>query len=130
MSVYIDANVFVAWEKGQFDLIGWLNARDPDEPFGFPPAVWQELTFGKFAWEKPRADKRSRFLAFVAHLDVPEFGRRHAERAAELAAALKLKTIGFSDFQIAASALEDDAELLTFNTEHFRRVPGLKLAKP
>ncbi len=32
-------------------------------------------------------------------------------------------------FQIAATALVDGAELLTFNTEHFGRVPGLRLAK-
>lgn len=30
--------------------------------------------------------------------------------------------------RIAATALVDDAELLTFNREHFERVPGLKLA--
>jgi predicted nucleic acid-binding protein len=130
MSVYIDANVFVAWEKGKFDLPGWIETNSPDDPVSFPAAVWQELMFGKFAWEKPRAEKRSRFLAAVAHLGVAEFGGQHAERAAGLAAALKLQTIGFSDFQIAASALEDGAELLTFNTEHFRRVPDLKLAKP
>ena len=40
----------------------------------------------------------------------------------------KLETIGLADFQIAACALEDNAELLTFNREHFGRVPGLRLA--
>jgi len=25
MSIYIDADVFVAWEKGEFDLIAWLE---------------------------------------------------------------------------------------------------------
>jgi predicted nucleic acid-binding protein len=29
---------------------------------------------------------------------------------------------------IDADALVDDAELLTFNREHFSRIPGLKLA--
>jgi predicted nucleic acid-binding protein len=49
-------------------------------------------------------------------------------RAAKLAAELRVREIGFADFQIAAAALEDGAELLTFNREHFSRVPGLKLA--
>ena len=59
---------------------------------------------------------------------VTPFRRVHAVRAARLAAELKLQSIGIADFQIAATALEDGAELLTFNREHFRRVPGLKLA--
>ena len=57
------------------------------------------------------------------------FSNRHAERAAQLAAELKLEAIGFADFQIAATALVDGAELLTFNREHFSRVPGLILAE-
>ena len=128
MSVYIDSNAFTAWEKGDFDLPSWLAAR-PDEPIAFPPTVWQELTFGKFAWDKPRADKRARFLAAVAQIPVIEFGKAHAERAARLAAELRKETIGLADFQIAACALEDNAELLTLNLEHFKRIQGLKLAK-
>jgi predicted nucleic acid-binding protein len=127
LSVYIDADAFIAWEKGRFDLPAWLAER-PDESIAFPPTVWQQLTFGKFAWEKPRADKRVRFLLRVAAIAVSDFGQRHAETAARLAAELKLETIGLADFQIAACALEDDAELLTFNRDHFGRVPGLRLA--
>lgn len=129
MSTYIDADVFVAWEKGAFDLIAWLDAR-ADESVSFPATVWQQLNFGVFAWEPRRAEKRSRFLKTVgAVAGVVEFNRRHAERAAQITAALKTEPIGFADFQIAATALVDGAELLTFNTAHFQRVPGLKLAR-
>ena len=128
MSIYIDADAFVRWEKGEFDLPAWLMARG-DEQVRFPATVWQQLNFGVFDWAQARAQKRALFLAIIGVVsDVAEFSKRHAERAAELAARLKLQQIGFADFQIAASALEDDAELLTFNREHFRRVPGLKLA--
>jgi predicted nucleic acid-binding protein len=128
VSVYIDADAFAAWEKGKFDLPGWIASRS-DEPIAFPPTVWQQLQFGKFAWQKPRADKRAKFLAAISAIPVTEFRKAHAERAARLAAELKLQTIGVADFQIAACALEDNAELLTFNTKHFERVPGLRLAK-
>jgi len=129
MSVYIDANAFAAWEQGKFDLPAWLAAR-PDEPIAFPATVWQELTFGKYAWEKPRADKRRRYLDAVKEIPVAQFGQAQAERAASLAAELKQQTIGMADFQIAASAIQDGAELLTLNVDHFRRVPGLRLAEP
>jgi predicted nucleic acid-binding protein len=61
-------------------------------------------------------------------IGVSTFSRVHAARAAKLTAELKVASIGFSDFQIAACALEDGAKLLTFNQKHFSRVPGLRLA--
>src|SRR5262245_42661905 len=129
MSIYVDADAFVRWEKGAFDLPAWLEANAADQPVKFPATVWQQLNFGVYAWEKQRAAKRARFLEKVAGLStVATFSKRHAIRAARLAAELKLEGIGFADFQIAATALEDGAELLTFNREHFGRVPDLKLA--
>lgn len=126
MSIYIDADVFVAWEKGEFDLISWLDSHS-DEPVSFPATVWQQLVFGSFAWEPARAVRRQRHLKeFGAR--VSAFSRKHAERAARIAADLKNSPIGFADCQIAACALEDQAELLTFNTQHFSRVSGLSLA--
>jgi predicted nucleic acid-binding protein len=95
----------------------------------FPATVWQQLQFGAFAWSPERAAKRQKFLAALDRLPVVAFSRAHAKRAAELAAELKAYQIGFADFQIAASAVVDGAELLTFNREHFGRVRGLKLAK-
>jgi predicted nucleic acid-binding protein len=94
-----------------------------------PATVWQQLQFGVFAWTSERAAKRLGYLSIFGQLPVVPFTRAHAERAAAIAAQLKDGQIGFADFQIAASALEDNAELLTFNREHFQRVPGLRLAQ-
>ena len=126
MSIYIEADVFVAWEKREFDLVAWLEKRS-NEAISFPPTVWQQLVFGTFAWEPARAQRRQRHLKeFGAR--VSTFSRKHAQRAARIAADLKRSPIGFADCQIAACTLEDCAELLTFNIEHFNRVPGLNLA--
>jgi len=127
MSVYLDADVIARWEKGDFDLPAWLAERE-NEPLGIPATVWQQLQFGAFAWSPERAAKRRRFLDEISGLGVVPFSRAHAERAARLGADLRREQIGFADFQIAASALVDDAELLTFNRKHFSRVPGLRLA--
>ena len=124
MSIYIDADVFVAWEKGEFDLLAWLE-KHSNEPVGFPPTVWQQLVFGTFAWE-PALRRQRHPREFGARAST--FSRKHAQRAARIAADLKSSPIGFADCQIAACALEDHAELLTFNIEHFNRVPGLSLA--
>jgi tRNA(fMet)-specific endonuclease VapC len=128
MSVYIDADAFVRWEKGEFDLPEWLRDRG-DEPALFPATAWQQLNYGVFDWAETRAEKRALFLSLIGSVvSVAPFSKRHAEKAAELAANMKREQIGFADFQIAATAIEDNAELLTFNREHFARVPGLKLA--
>jgi predicted nucleic acid-binding protein len=128
MSIYIDADAFVLWEKGEFDLPGWLAAHK-SASFAFPAAVWQQLSYGVFGRQADRAQKRARFLSIVADVAIViSFTQRHAEQAASIEAELKREKIGFADCQIAASALVDGAELLTFNTSHFSRVPGLKLA--
>ena len=127
MSTYIDSDVFVRWEKGDFDLLAWIEEH-PDELVAFPATVWQQLSFGVFAWQPARAAKRARFLELVGSVPVLPFGRSHAMRAAQLASQLRNEQIGFADLQIAATALVDGAQLLSFNREHFGRVPGLALA--
>jgi predicted nucleic acid-binding protein len=115
------------WERGEFDLPAWLEQR-PDEAIAFPAPVWQQIVFGLFAWSPERAAKRARSLLVVGGIPVVAFGRPHALRAAQLEAELKTQQLGFADFQIAATALVDGAELFTFNRKHFQRLPGLKLA--
>lgn len=128
MNVHIDANAIIEWEKGKFDLPAWIADHHPTDTLKFSAAAWQELVYGAFAWEPARAQKRWRFLNLL-RLSVCPYARRQAERAARIAAHLKGMPIGFADCQVAASAIEDDATLLSFNHEHFSRVPGLRLAK-
>ena len=127
MNIYIDADAFVRFEKREFDLPGWLEQR-PGDSFIFPATVWQQLLFGVYAWEPARASKRLRGLEALG-LPVASFSRRQAALAARIAAELKTVGIGFSDCQVAACVLGDGGELLTFNTRHFSRVPGLRLAQ-
>jgi predicted nucleic acid-binding protein len=128
MSIYIDSDAFIRWEKGEFDLPAWLLNRG-DETVLIPTTVWQQLNYGTFFWVQSRAAKRAKFLTLIGEIaEVAPFTKAHAERAAEIAATLRTSEIGFADSQIAAMALLDDAELLTFNHAHFSRVAGLKLA--
>ena len=62
MNVYIDADAIVASEKGDFDLVAWLEER-PDDIAILPPTVWQQLLFGAFAWDPARSQKRLRTLS-------------------------------------------------------------------
>ena len=42
MSIYIDADAFVRWEEGEFDLPAWLETQG-EERGAFPATVWQQL---------------------------------------------------------------------------------------
>ena len=126
--IYADADAFVRWEKREFDLPAWLKTHAVGETVKLPATVWQQLHYGAFAWQPDRAQKRAKYLAIIGGVaSVAPSERPHAERAARLDAELKRESIGVGDTQIAATALVDGAELLTFNREHFGRVPGLKL---
>lgn len=72
MNVYIDADAFVRFEKGEFDLPGWLEER-PGDSLIFPATVWQQLVYGVYAWEKSRARKRLRGLEELAFPDFELF---------------------------------------------------------
>lgn len=52
----------------------------------------------------------------------------HARIWAKLAATGEM--IGAYDLIIAATALERDSEVATFNCEHFKRVKGLRVIEP
>src|SRR5258708_7785496 len=104
MSTYIDADCFARWEKGEFDLLLWIEEHAADTPVAFPATAWQQLYFCAFAWQPARAAKRMRSIQILAGLPVAPFMGNHAVRAAKLAAELKAQTIGFADFQIAATA--------------------------
>jgi predicted nucleic acid-binding protein len=129
VKIYVDADAIVNWEAGAFDLPRWIVDIHAEDTFYFPPTVLQQLLYGQFAWSTPRAQKRARFLQMI-NLPVSTFTGQHATRAAQLAAEMKMQTIGFADFQIAAAALEDGAALLTFNKKQFGRVPGLRVITP
>lgn len=55
-----------------------------------------------------------------------------AERFAETRSFLRRRGMLIPDFDIliAATALHDDLTLLTFNVQHFRRIPDLRVFPP
>jgi tRNA(fMet)-specific endonuclease VapC len=52
----------------------------------------------------------------------------HARIWAALDAAGRM--IGFYDLIVAATAVERNSQVVTFNKRHFSRVPGLKVIEP
>ncbi len=75
-------------------------------------------------------DKRRRTIDLLLNeFPVLPWTAEAADRYGEIAARLQHsgQPIGHMDTQIAAHALVLDLPLVTHNTRHFKRVPGLKL---
>jgi len=77
------------------------------------------------------ANRESDLKEVLPRFKIISLGQVEAERASEVNAALIKQNLRIShrDALIAGTALAHNLPLLTENEEHFRRVPGLKLAK-
>ena len=128
MGTVVDSSVLIAVERGQLDPATLAN-QDDAEQLAMSAITASELLHGvhrlKSAVKRARA---SRFVeGAIATISVIDFdldvARVHAELDAELAAAGT--SIGEADLMIAATALVNRFTVVTHNTQHFFKVPGL-----
>lgn len=79
---------------------------------------------------KDAKNQLKKFHAFVEHNSVLPLSMSAAVLAAEIYAELrkKGKSIGHTDSLIAGIALSNNMQLVTNNTDHFKRIKGLELA--
>jgi predicted nucleic acid-binding protein len=72
------------------------------------------------------------YREFIAPLAIVPLSEPIMERFAEIRAHLRRRGQLISDFDIliAASALQHDLTLLTYNLRHFERIPELRTYKP
>ena len=132
MAIMLDADVIIRGEKGSFDLAQWV-ASNPEEQFELAAITVAELWHGVERAVGAVRARRLEFLeAVVAALPVIAYTQatayEHARIWAELQSAGKM--VGFYDIIVAATALERDSELATFNKRHFAGIKGLKIVVP
>jgi tRNA(fMet)-specific endonuclease VapC len=87
-----------------------------------------ELWFGLAMSKKPESEKE-KILSALSGIDTLKLSRESAEKAGEIHGSLTKKgeTIGATDSMIAAIALLENEAILTGNSRHFSRVPGLRI---
>lgn len=128
----LDADVIIRGEKGAFDLKAWLS-KHHDTLFEVAAITVAELWHGVERAGAAHRGRRLQYLqAVLAPLPIIPYAEQtayvHARLWAELEAAGKL--IGAHDLIVAATALERDSEVVTFNERHFGMVPGLQVVRP
>ncbi len=135
MARLIDTSVLVTMQRRGLRLSHLVAALpDPAEEIALPAFTVSELLVG--IHRAPVGPNKQRMEAFLEALleviPVLPFGLREARAHGLLWAQLlsQGQVIGAIDALIAATALAQGYGVLTENTEHFRRIPGLAVAAP
>jgi tRNA(fMet)-specific endonuclease VapC len=132
MAIIIDADVIIRGEKGSFDLQRWVSSH-PDEEFELAAVTVAELWHGVEGATIAHRSRREAYLrAIIARMPVLPYTEQTAYEHARIGAALDAsgRMIGFNDLLVAATAVERNAQIATFNKQHFSRVSGLKVIEP
>lgn len=128
----LDADVIIGGEKGTFNLAAWLTSRAEDQ-FEIAAITVAELWHGaERASGRHRAARESYLKALLNVLPIVPYTEQTAYHHARLWAQLESSgsMIGPYDLIVAATALERESTLATFNKRHFANVKRLKVIEP
>jgi tRNA(fMet)-specific endonuclease VapC len=129
----IDTSVFIAAERGRFDLAAWLRLH-LDEAFSIGAITASELLHGVHrAPMGRRREARQRFVREILETyPIHPFDGAVAEIHARIWADLvgRGRTIGAHDLLLAATALAAGLDVVTLNEREFGRVAGLTVRNP
>ena len=132
MAIILDSDVLIEGEKGNFDVASWL-ASCPDEPVEIAAITVAELLHGLERAAGGYGAMRERYLRTVLEtFPILPYTERTAYEHARIWAQAERsgKMIRFYDLIVAATALERGSQVATFNTRHFRQIPGLRVIEP
>ena len=132
MAILIDADVIIAGEKEAFDLAGWLASRSEDQ-FEIASITAAELWHGvERAAGSHRPSRETYLRALLNVLPIVPYTETTAYHHARIWAQLEAsgKMVGPYDLIVAATAVERESVLATFNKRHFANITGLEVLEP
>lgn len=123
----LDTNTLIDYFKGRGDVAKNLLAVPPSE-VALPAVVAYEVWVGVLGSQNAKR-RQAQYEHFLASTQVLPFDSAVSRRAAELRHSLERRGegIGPMDTLIAATALANDATLVTRNLREFGRIRGLNL---
>ena len=128
----LDADVIIRGEKGTFDLKAWLKSAE-NEQFEIAAITVAELWHGvELAHHGHRTVRENYLRSLLSVIPVIPYTEQTAYRHAQIWAQLQSsgKMIGPYDVIVAATALEHESQVATFNKRHFAGVEGLRVIEP
>ena len=128
----IDADVIIRGEKGTFDLKAWLQSVE-NEQFEIAGVTVAELWHGVERADESHRKVRENYLrSLLSVIPVIPYTEQTAYHHARIWAQLQSsgKIIGPYDLIVAATAVEHESQVATFNKRHFAGVEGLAVIEP
>ena len=124
----LDTCVCVDFMRGRLPSARQIFASEPPNSFKIPAIVAAELYYSAERSTRPEATHRS-VAAFLSPFDIVAFDATCTFAYGNIRSALERagQSIGHNDLLIAATALANQAILVTNNVGEFKRVPGLSL---
>jgi tRNA(fMet)-specific endonuclease VapC len=121
----LDTNTLIYYFKGMGRVAERLLSHSPRE-IGVPTLVLYELEVGLAKSARPEK-RRAQLSDMLAVVTLFPFAAAEARTAAGIRAALEKRgePIGPYDILIAATALANQATLVTHNVDEFKRIEGL-----
>ena len=132
MAIMIDADVIIRGERGTFDLKAWFQSAE-NEQFEIAAVTVAELWHGvERADEAHRTVRESYLRSLLSVIPVIPYTEQTAYQHARIWAQLQSsgKMIGPYDLIVAATAVERESQVATFNKRHFAGVEGLRVIEP
>jgi tRNA(fMet)-specific endonuclease VapC len=132
VGIVIDSSLFIASERGRFNLDGFLAAH-PTDLFFMAAITASELLHGcARATDAVVRERRVRFVeGLLQNYAMLPFALAEAREHAKLWAELEGRgqIIGERDLHIAATANANGHAVATLNRKEFERVPGIILVE-
>ncbi|MBR4323715.1 type II toxin-antitoxin system VapC family toxin [Treponema sp.] len=128
MIYFLDANIISYLLKGNTSVLKKLEElAEDDNQFEIPSIVYYEIKRGLLA--SGAATKLTRFLNFAKEIGIVDLKNSTLDIAAQIYADLKKsgEIIEDDDIFIGATALENNAILVTNNKRHLGRIKDLKI---
>ena len=130
MGLILDTCLFIAEERGRFDLAGFLTNHS-GQPGAASAITFSELMMGVHYANtaERRASRMKTVERQMSLVRLLAFGRAEALEHSKLVVYLAKSgnQIGNCDAIIASTALAHDWSVATLNTFEFQRVPNLKV---
>ena len=123
----LDTNTVLDFFRGKGKVASNLLALPPSE-IALPAIVAYEVWVGVLGSQSAKR-RQAQYEQFIATIEVLPFDADVSRRAAEIRHGLEKRGegIGPLDTLIAATALANNATLVTRNMREFRKVPALKV---
>lgn len=123
MKVIVDGSIIIDYLRGGKKWDKFINYIERDTQLFLPTVVIFELFSGS---STRNGRKLQEMIAFIHEFQRIDLSESIAKAAGELFRDVTTK-LEVPDYIIAASALEIGGTVVTLNTKHFQKIPGLKI---